>query len=166
MNTKEQAEHTRLVHGRSCECLLCEVCDAYLAGENERAALRIETTCPECGCATPQDAARKECGCDGPVCSVSFDHTLATTFVRAVNDLVKAREALVQGEPYDQHACFTGDCAHDRTHDCIDTLREWQREVREAVTPEINRARAALGGEAAPSERAMLDAAGEHHENG
>ena len=42
-----------------------------------------ELRCPDCDCATPDDAGSKECGCDSSVCSRSVqDGTLAEQFTK------------------------------------------------------------------------------------
>lgn len=50
----------------------------------EIAALKHQTRCPECGCATPEDAEAAECGCEAPVCMVPASSTLAREFVKAL----------------------------------------------------------------------------------
>ena len=54
---------------------------AYL---KEIAVLKQQTRCPECGCASPEDAEAAECGCEAPVCMVPASSTLAREFVKAL----------------------------------------------------------------------------------
>lgn len=62
--------------------------EAALAAVDEAAyraqikALEHQTRCPECGCATPEDAEAAECGCDAPVCAIPSSSTLAQEFVK------------------------------------------------------------------------------------
>ena len=42
--------------------------------------LMTECRCPDCRCATPEDAERNECGCDSPVCQRDGGISLAQHF--------------------------------------------------------------------------------------
>lgn len=54
------------------------------------AALRKEAACPECGCATPEDAEANECGCDAPVCARTGTLAEAYVALRAENEALRA----------------------------------------------------------------------------
>lgn len=53
------------------------------------ASLEDETRCPECGCATPDDAEAGECGCDSPVCARTS--TLAESYAASFAEVAKLR---------------------------------------------------------------------------
>lgn len=68
--------------------------------------LKIQTRCPDCGCATPEDAEASECGCDSPVCRITAPGTLATEFagLHAERDALRTELAAIRGrdaKPFD-----------------------------------------------------------------
>jgi len=90
-----------------------EMCEALLRGERADKAeaerdewkaeagilrglvedLKEDVRCPECGCATPEEADLKECGCDAPVCQIEVGTTLAKEYEERCGELARA-EAL------------------------------------------------------------------------
>lgn len=62
----------------------------HLKGDFERAEkiieeLRTEVACPDCGCATVEDAEASECGCDSIVCQ--RERPLVTEYLSVVERL-------------------------------------------------------------------------------
>jgi hypothetical protein len=49
--------------------------------------LKHQTRCTDCGCATPEDADAKECGCESPVCTIAVPETLAQAYERVCLEL-------------------------------------------------------------------------------
>jgi hypothetical protein len=69
-----------------------ELRSALAASLAREADLREQTACPQCGCATPDDAEANECGCDAPVCAHDAAVTLAEAFEAAEAKLEKLKE--------------------------------------------------------------------------
>lgn len=64
------------------------------AVETERGALLAELRCPECGCATSEEADMTECGCDAPRCALPAGKTVAVAYHEARAEVERLREAL------------------------------------------------------------------------
>lgn len=90
---------------RRSERHAAEIAEATQAATRERDEaraevdrLRAELRCPDCGCATPDDAGAAECGCDGPRCAIPVGMTLAVAYAEAraeVERLTKERNGVV-----------------------------------------------------------------------
>jgi len=57
-------------------------------------SLKKQTRCPQCGCATPEDAEAAECGCNGPVCMLNATETLAEAYERECRESAELQAAL------------------------------------------------------------------------
>lgn len=66
-----------------------------LASENADLRAKLadaheQLRCPDCGCATPEEAEAGECGCDSPVCSVEVTTTVAKELCDVAKKLAAA----------------------------------------------------------------------------
>lgn len=52
--------------------------------------------CPDCGCATPEEAEAGECGCDSPVCSVEVTTTVAKELCDVAKKLAAAEARITE----------------------------------------------------------------------